>query len=145
MADLITKLPNYEPKLRNRWLVSILNNRSTNDSKVEIWVVKTASRPNFKKTKWWNFWKKFKVSPTIIEFNDPICPSTSQILYDFMVNDVKIDYNLEMLDPTGVCIEKWKVRGCEILEVDFGNLNYAIGDIVTCRLLLKPDTAKLVF
>jgi len=77
--------------------------------------------------------------------NDPIGPSTTQIIHDFVVNDTIIDYDLEMLDPTGVVVEKWEVRGCRILEAGFGSMDYKNDKIMTCTLLLKPQSAKLVF
>lgn len=146
MADLIMKMPvPYEPKRKNRWVLRILNNRSTNDSRVQEWVIKESSRPKFKRTKWWNFWKKFEVDTISIMMSDPIGPSTAQVINDFVVNDSVLDYNLEMLDPTGVVVEKWEVRGCKILEADFGGINYKDEGIMTCTLLLKPHTAKLLF
>jgi hypothetical protein len=57
----------------------------------------------------------------------------------------KLDYNLEMLDPTGVVVEKWEIRGCEILEANFGLLNYESEDVAQCVLIIKPKSAKLVF
>ena len=146
MADLILKIPfPYEPKMKDRWVIKIDNRTSTNNSRVQEWVIKESSRPKFKRTKWWNFWNKFEVDTISIIMNDPICPSTAQNIYNFMVNDTILDYNLEMLDPTGVVVEIWEVRGCKILEADFGGINFKDGDMVTCTLLLKPHTAKLLF
>ena len=145
MADCI-KIPfPYEPKMKDRWVIKIDNRTSTNNSRVQEWVIKESSRPKFKRTKWWNFWNKFEVDTISIIMNDPICPSTAQNIYNFMVNDTILDYNLEMLDPTGVVVEIWEVRGCKILEADFGGINFKDGDMVTCTLLLKPHTAKLLF
>ena len=146
MADLILKIPiPYEPKRENRWVVKVDNERSTNSSKLQSWVIKETSRPKFIRTKWWNFWRKFEVSEIMIIMNDPIGPSTAQIIHDFMVNDTKLNYNLELLDPTGVVVEQWELRNCKILEADFGGLDYKKEDFVTCSLLLKPNTGKLVF
>lgn len=146
MADLIMKIPvPYEPKRKNRWLVSILTERSSNNSTIQEWVIKNSNRPKFIRTKWWNFWKRFEVAPIRIEMYDPIGPSTAQVIHDFMVNDSIINYDLSLLDPTGVVVEKWEVRSCKILNADFGELNFKKDKIVTCSLLLKPDTAKLLY
>jgi hypothetical protein len=145
MADLIKSIVSYEPKRVNRWVLKMITPTSNklNNKLLPEWVISETSRPRFKKT-----WIFGKLKPDIIyvSMNDPIGEqSTSNILYDFMVHNNKLDYNLEMVDPTGVVVEKWEIRGCEILEVDFGTLDYGSDSIARCTLLLKPKTAKLVF
>ncbi len=148
MADLIKTMPApYEPKRANRWLIRMITTTSKDlgNKKLQEWVVSESSRPKFKKDKSWKFWKNMTPDNINIVMRDPIGPSTSQVIYDFMVNDFKLDYDLELLDPTGVTIEKWEIRDCEILEVDFGSLDYDKDKIMMCGLLVKPNTAKLVF
>lgn len=145
MADLIKKLPTpYEPKRVNRWVLTMLTPTSDKlkNKLLPEWVISETCRPRFKKT--WIF-GNLKPDIIYISMSDPIGPSTSQIIYDLMVHGYKLDYNLEMLDPVGLVVEKWEIRGCEILEVDFGTLDYGCDSIARCTLLLKPKTAKLVF
>ena len=54
-------------------------------------------------------------------------------------------HNFNLIALVGDVVEKWEVRGCEILEVDFGELSYEKNKIATCSILIKPKTAKLVF
>jgi hypothetical protein len=145
MADLLMNMPvPYEPKRINRWVLTMITPTSYNRLLGE-WVISQTSRPKFKKERFCLFWSKLKPDVISITMVDPIGPSTSQIIYDLVEHGYELDYNLEMLDPTGVVVEKWEIRGCEILEADFGTLDYGCGNIATCRLILKPKRAKLVF
>jgi hypothetical protein len=48
----------------------------------------------------------------------------------------KKDIELEMLDPTGVVVEKWIIQGCFLTSLNFGDLDYnndALAQI-TCNL-----------
>ena len=149
MADLIKQMPvSYEPKRKNRWVLTMLtptSNKLNYGLLLPQWVISETSRPKFKKERFCIFWSKLKLDFIHISMRDPIGPSSTQIIYDLMEHRSKLDYNLEMIDPTGVVVEKWEIRGCEILEVDFGTLDYDCDDIATCTLILKPKTAKLVF
>jgi hypothetical protein len=147
MADLIKETPiPYEPKRVNRWVLTMIT--PTSDRGVKVlpeWVMTETRRPRFKKERFCMFWKRLKPDVIHIVMNDPIGPSSSQIVYGLLERRCKLDYNLEMVDPTGVVVEKWEIRGCEILEADFGSLNYGNDDIAQCILIVKPKSAKLVF
>lgn len=144
MADLYMETPSnkFDFKRHNRWVIDIL---TTNGKEIKPWIIQTSSRPTFTRSKFWEIWKGFNVDEIHIDMVDPISPSTSKVLYDYMIKDYKIDYDLKLLDPTGVVVEKWEVKRCKILEVDFGVLNYEKDSLATCSLLLKPTSAKLVF
>lgn len=146
--NLIKQIPvPYEPKRKNRWVLTMLTPTSDKlkNKLLPEWVISETTRPKFKKERFLIFWSKLKLDFIHISMRDPIGPSSSQIIYDLLEHRSKLDYNLEMVDPTGVVVEKWEIRGCEILEVDFGTLDYACDDIASCTLILKPKTAKLVF
>lgn len=148
MTELLKEMPiPYEPKRNNRWVLTLLTPTSDKlkNKLLGEWVISKTTRPTFKKERFCLFWSKLKPDIIHITMVDPIGPSTSEIIYDLMKHTYKLDYNLEMLDPTGVVIEKWEIRGCEILEVNFGTLDYRDSSIAQCRLLLKPKTARLVF
>lgn len=106
-----------------------------------------------------------------INFRDPISPSVARALWDMYIGfskevfdettihpkvyetiktklakfDGKFDYELEMLDPTGVPIERWTIQGCEIISISFGNLNYESDGIANCALKIKPTRAILLY
>jgi len=141
------KLVNYEPKSVNRWNLTMITTTSEElgSKLLPEFVVSETNRPKFKRERYCLFWSRLKPDTIHIEMIDPISPSTSQVIYNLIECDFKLDYNLEMLDPTGVVVEKWEVRGCEILEANFGQLDYNNDSLVHCSLIIKPNTAKLVF
>ena len=140
MADLIREMPiPYEPKRKNRWVLNLIDNK--ND--IHEWVISKTSRPKFVKKGF--FVKQFQVEPMRVELRDPICPSTSQVLYQVLLEDKPLDFTLEMLDPTGVVVEKWNLTQCMLLEVDFGELDYAKDELATCSIVFKPEIADLIY
>jgi hypothetical protein len=151
MSELLMKMPvPYEPKTKNRWLIHFKGDYKD----IPIWVVSKTSRPR------WASYKTDKYGPMNsdwpvngdwcnieIHFRDPISKSTSKILMDaFRMSgkNKKIKYTLEMLDPTGVTVEKWKIKG-EVKEVDFGELDYSNDALAEIKMVIKPNKVKLVF
>tara|TARA_R110000796_G_scaffold58413_5_gene134908 strand:- start:15255 stop:15689 length:435 start_codon:yes stop_codon:yes gene_type:complete len=144
MSDLLLKMIEpYEPKLKNRWLI-----RFKGDYKeIPIWGLSKTSRPKWVDGKW---------SDIEIHLRDPIGASTTKVLMTnariagstgfstHKKNKNKIKYHLELLDPTGVTIEKWKIKGVVKL-FDFGLLDYAKVDLVEIKLVVKPTKVKLCF
>jgi hypothetical protein len=57
----------------------------------------------------------------------------------------KKDLDLELLDPTGVAVEKWILQGCLITSVTFGTLGYATDEIMGVDIKLQPDRCILVY
>ena len=55
----------------------------------------------------------------------------------------KKDIELEMLDPTGVVIEKWILQGTMLNDVDFGSLDYGNSDLVEISATLVRLTIFL--
>jgi len=160
MADLIreVRIP-YEPKMGNRWVVELLpknNNEEVNmllvrpskdADRIDEWIIHSTERPTFKRTKFWKFWKRYEVDELHMTMMDPIGPSTAQKLYKILESGKRIDYDLCILDPTGVTIEKWEIRGCKILTLNFDRLDYEEKPtkLLKCLLRLQPKTAKLLF
>ncbi len=139
MADLKLKLPTpYEPKKKNRWLVRFKN------LDIELFHLQTASRPKFIKKGYW-IWKRWEVEPMTFEIVDPIASNMVQDIYSQLISDSTIDLDLELLDPVGTEIEKWKINGAEIIECDFGNLSYSKDELLMVKLTIKPKKAILVF
>jgi hypothetical protein len=52
---------------------------------------------------------------------------------------------LEMLDPTGVVVEKWQLVGCFITNGDFGSLEYGTGNLANISINLSMDRAILLY
>ena len=57
----------------------------------------------------------------------------------------KKDVELEMLDPTGVVIEKWILQGTMVTSANFGDLDYSSSDIADISCTLRFDRAISVF
>jgi hypothetical protein len=57
----------------------------------------------------------------------------------------KKDVNLEMLDPTGVVVEKWILEDTFLTSVNFDSLAYSQDAIATISATLQMDRCILVY
>jgi hypothetical protein len=57
----------------------------------------------------------------------------------------KKDVDLEMLDPTGVVVEKWILYGTFLTSVDFGSLGYSTDALADITAELRMDRCVLVY
>ena len=93
-----------------------------------------------------------------VTFRDPIGPSASQALMEWVrlhaesvtgrmgyAAGYKKDIDLEMLDPTGVAVEKWILQGTFLKDVDFDSLGYNEDGLITVKATLRPDRCILVY
>ena len=121
----------YEVKRQNRFIVTF-----PDGNEIESWMIKRANKPKYNTHGW----------ETIeIVFIDMISPSVSQILFKLLDKDsmsLVISITLEMLDPTGIVVEKWVITG-EITSIDFGELDYANENAVELKIIIKPSTCVL--
>ena len=162
MADLLMKMPvPYEPKRQNRFIIRFPSSLGINE-----WYISSAARPSakinateiqFLNTSTWVagrfIWNEIKVM-----FRDPIGPSASQALMEWFrlhaesvtgrmgyAAGYKKDVELEMLDPTGVVVEKWILQGCFITDLNFGNLDYKTDELATIECSLRMDRCIEVY
>jgi len=151
----------YEPKKQNRFIL-----RFPSPLGIQEWYVKSASRPKytseeteipFLNTSTYVV-GRFKWETISVTFRDPIGPSATQALMEWVrlhsesvtgrqgyAAGYKKDIELEMLDPTGVIIEKWILQGTMLNDVDFGSLDYSSSDIAEITATLRFDRAISVF
>lgn len=93
-----------------------------------------------------------------VTFRDPIGPSASQALMEWVrahaesvtgrmgyAAGYKKDIGLELLDPTGVVVEKWILQGCFLTDVNFNDLAYSDEGLVNIAATLRPDRCILVY
>jgi hypothetical protein len=93
-----------------------------------------------------------------VTFRDPIGPSATQALMEWVrlhsetvtgrqgyASGYKKDVELEMLDPTGVVVQKWILQGTQLNDVDFGSLDYGSSDLADISATLRFDRAINVF
>ena len=149
----------HEPKKQNRFSLIF-----PTEIGIESYLVQTVSRPsatiNMKsyKAKWDNM---------RISFVDPIGPSTSSKIYNWMklqeksritrlqekifsffcknIKNKKIKLILQALDPTGIEIERFVLNDCEIVEVNFGNNDYTSEELLMPWIIIKIKSAELVY
>jgi len=162
MADLLMKMPfPYEPKKKNRFILRFPSELGINE-----WFVETTNRPKitigsidipFLNTKRYVA-GKYEWGTIGVTLRDPIGPSAAQAMMEWVrlhaesvtgrmgyAAGYKKDVELEMLDPTGVVIEKWSLIQCFLTDVDFGSLGYADDGLANITLTLRPDYCVLLY
>ena len=162
MADLLMKMPiPYEPKRQNRFILRFPSTLGINE-----WFVESTSRPkltiNSTEIQFLNTSTyvagRFTWGEISVKFRDPIGPSASQALMEWVrlcaesvtgrmgyAAGYKKNVDLELLDPTGVVVEKWILEGAWLQNVDFGSLGYSTDGIAEINATLRPDRCILVY
>ena len=162
MADLLMKMPiPYEPKRENRWILRFPSSLGINE-----WYVETFARPKltigateiqFLNTSTFVA-GRFKWEPLSVKFRDPIGPSASQAVMEWIrlcaesvtgrmgyAAGYKKNVDLEMLDPTGVVVEKWILDGCMITKAAWDNVAYSDDKLAGLDVTLQMDRCILVY
>ena len=162
MADLLMKMPiPYEPKRENRWILRFPSSLGINE-----WYVESFSRPKLTiKSTEIQFLNtstyvagRFNWESLQVKFRDPIGPSASQAVMEWIrlcaesvtgrmgyAAGYKKNVDLEMLDPTGVVVEKWILQGCFLTDLNFGSLDYSQDALATIEATLRMDRCILVY
>ena len=162
MADLLMKMPfQYEPKRMNRFILTFPSSLGINS-----WYVESASRPSItigkKEIKFLNTQTyvsgQFNWDEITVKLRDPIGPSAAQAVMEWVrlhaesvtgrmgyAAGYKKDIDLEMLDPTGVVVEKWILYGTFLTDVNFNALSYAQDGLATINATLRMDRCVLVY
>jgi hypothetical protein len=162
MADLLMKMPiPYEPKRKNRFILRFPSELGINE-----WFVESTSRPKitigatpipFLNTERYVA-GKYTWGTINVTFRDPIGPSAAQALMEWVrlhaesvtgrmgyAAGYKKDVDLEMLDPTGVVVEKWIMYGTFLTDVNFNTLAYNQDGLATITATLRMDRCVLVY
>jgi len=162
MADLLMKMPiPYEPKRQNRFILRFPSSLGINE-----WFVESTSRPHitiaateipFLNTSTFVA-GRFNWQTINVTFRDPIGPSAAQALMEWVrlhaesvtgrmgyAAGYKKDIDLEMLDPTGVVVEKWILYGTFLTDVNFNALAYNTDALATITSTLRMDRCVLVY
>ena len=162
MADLLMKMPiPYEPKRQNRFIMRFQSVLGINE-----WFVESASRPTitinatpipFLNTETYVA-GRFTWGTINVTLRDPIGPSATQAIMEWIrlcaesvtgrmgyAAGYKRPVDLEMLDPTGVVVEKWILYGTFMTDVNFGSLSYSQDAIADITAVLRMDRCVLVY
>ena len=162
MADLLMKMPiPYEPKRQNRFILRFPSSLGINE-----WFVESTARPHitivateipFLNTSTYVA-GRFNWQTIPVKFRDPIGPSAAQALMEWVrlhaesvtgrmgyAAGYKKDIDLEMLDPTGVVVEKWILEGTMITKTAWSEVNYGTDTLATLDATLQMDRCILVY
>ena len=163
MSDLLLKMPlNYEPLRKNRWLF-----RFPSDLGIMEWWLSSANRPTINQTETeipflnTSTWVvgRYTWSTIQVTLRDPIGPSASQAIMEWVrlhsesvtgrqgyAAGYKRDVEIEMLDPTGVVVQKWILKNAFLSgDVNFGTLDYTSSDLADIQFTIRYDYAILCY
>ena len=151
----------YEPKRQNRFILRFPSSLGINE-----WFVESTARPhitiNPTEIQFLNTSTfvagRFNCQTLPETFRDPIGPSAAQALMEWVrlhaesvtgrmgyAAGYKKDIDLEMLDPTGVVVEKWILYGTFLTDVNFNTLNYSQDALATITTTLRMDRCVLIY
>jgi hypothetical protein len=151
----------YEPKRKNRFILRFPSELGINE-----WFVESTSRPKITigstAIPFLNTEKyvagKYTWGTISVTFRDPIGPSAAQALMEWVrlhaesvtgrmgyAAGYKKTIELDMLDPTGVVIEKWQLVDTFLTDVDFGSLGYGEDGLANITVTLRPDYCVLLY
>lgn len=122
-----------EPKRDNRFVVIL-----PDEFEIESWLVQSCDLPKI---------RNGELQPIKITFLDLIGPSTStkvlalfEICADRKRREVELfDFTIALLDPIGIRIEEWTISVSELLEVDFGVMDYGDNSLHKLSILVQPN------
>jgi len=151
----------YEPKRVNRFILRFPSSLGINE-----WFVETTARPSLKinstEIQFLNTSTfvagRFNWNALNVKFRDPIGPSAAQAVMEWVrlcaesvtgrmgyAAGYKKNVDLEMLDPTGVVVEKWILEGTFLTDINFDTLNYSQDGLATITCQMRMDRCILVY
>lgn len=162
MSDLLSKIPlQFEPLRKNRYLF-----RFPSDLGIQEWFISAGSLPQinqnvteipFLHTSTYVV-GRYVWEPIDITLRQLIGPSSAQAVMEWVrlssesvtgrqgyAAGYKRNVEIDMLDPTGVCISKWILVNTMTSTVNFGQVDYSSSDLATIELKLQYDYAILAY
>lgn len=159
---LLFKAPvTYEPLRNNRFMVKF-----PSELGIQTWYVSTSNMPSinqnpveipFYNTSTWVL-GRYTWDDLNITFRNFIGPSTSQALMNWIrlgtesvtgrqgyAAGYKRNITIDMLDPTGVSVQKWVIVNAFVSTANFGNVDHSDDAINTIETSIKYDYAVLVY
>jgi hypothetical protein len=88
---------------------------------IPIYILKRITRPRVTR----EVGGQWKWLPIEIETYDPIVPSATQIFAEYIRESKIFDMEIKVLGPVGDTVELWQINDAEIVEVDFGPLDWS--------------------
>ena len=148
----------FEPKQKNRFILYVEG--------VPAYLIKGVSGMGFSQEEivlnhinvYRKIKGKLKWNDLTLTLFDPITPSGAQATMEWVrlhaesvtgrmgyAAGYKKDIDLEMLDPTGVVVEKWILYGTFLTNVNFNALDYKSDALATITASLQMDRCVLVY
>lgn len=161
MSDLIGKMPFFEPKRKNRWII-----RFPSELGIQEYWLASASRPKitiaeveipFLNTSTFVA-GRFNWETIDVTVRDGIGDSAMQAVMEWVRTcaesvtgrmgysvGYKKNVEIEMLDPAGVAIEKWVLEGTWASTVNGGDLSMDDDTLAEVQMTLRMDRCILIF
>jgi hypothetical protein len=159
-SDLFSSAFSWEPKYANRFIMQLAG------TNIPAYLVKAAARPSMTNGEITvdhiNINRKFKGKSTwndiSISIYDPITSEGANAVMEWVrfhhesltgrdgySSDYKRDLEFYALSPLGEKLENWTIKGAFILDVDFGQMDWATEEVMMIELTLKYDYAILQY
>jgi hypothetical protein len=156
MANLVSEqelfFTAFEPKMKNRFVLYM--------DGIPSYIVKKVARPTLKQDSkpldHINLQRYVKGKTTW--GYDPIVPSGAQAVMEWVrlhhesvtgrdgyLEFYKKDLTLNVLGPVGDKVEEWIIKGAQITEVNFGELDWSTDDVMSFTLTVQMDYCVLNF
>jgi hypothetical protein len=142
----------FEPKMQNRFIMELEG--------VPAYVIKGVTRPTLRQdakpinhinvqryVKGRTVWQ-----PITLTLHDPIVPSAAQAVMEWVrlhhesvtgrdgyADFYKKDLTFNVLGPVGDKVEEWVIKGAQIVEANFGDMNWDNDDPANITLQIQPD------
>lgn len=162
MSNLLFQVPlKYEPLKQNRFLFSF-----PSDTGIQSWWVSTSTLPSiqqkeveipFMNTSTWVL-GRYVWDAITVKLKSLIGPSTNQAVMEWVrlgsesvtgrqgyAIGYKRNVTIQMLDPTGVAVQKWVLINAFITTANFGTLDYNSDSLAEADITLRYDYAILVY
>lgn len=161
MADLLVPMPiQYEPKRKNRFFLRFPDNM------IDVWKVQTVGAPTIDQNsvtiEYLNTKRyvvgKFEWQTLDITFLDPIGPSTSQQLMEWVrlhsesltgrqgyAAGYMKTLTLEPIDPTGIVVSKWILENCMITNFSADGFDQGDDGLTMPSITVQPQRCVLVY
>jgi len=129
----------FEPKTSNRFIVEFQS-----PFNIPLYSIHKISLPSFTKA---HQFSRIIWDDIIVEFYDPVSPSTSQAIMEGLrklreMDTQDITISIKMLGPVGDTVSEWLIKG-EIDTINFGELNWKKDDVVNITMKIKTTSAIL--
>jgi hypothetical protein len=160
MANLVSEqelfFTAFEPKTQNRFILYM--------DGIPSYIVKKVSRPSLQQdakpldhinlrrfVKGKSVWQ-----PMTLTLFDPIVPSGAQAVMEWVrlhhesvtgrdgyLEFYKKDLTLNILGPVGDKVEEWIIKGAQITNVTFGEMDWSMDEPVAFDIQIQPDWCVL--